>query len=62
MNLFLCFCWTFCVAASLHDRSLGYTPEWFMVILPCATLALDNFFDWLGKEVDKYMEDHPDDK
>jgi len=48
--------------ASLHDRSLGYTPEWFMVILPCATLALNNFLDWLGKEVDKYMEDHPDDK
>lgn len=62
MNLFLCFCWTFCAVASIFDMRAGAVPDWFMVIVPCVALALDNLGDWLNAKMVKYKEKHPYDK
>ncbi len=62
MKLFLCFCWTFCVVASVLDMRAGAAPDWFMVIVPCAALAFNNLADWLNTKTAKYMKEHPNDK
>ena len=57
MNLFLAIAWGIIVIGSIHNKNIGMTPDWIMVILPSVCLTLDNLFDWLEKKLDEYIDD-----